>query len=54
MDPDAPKVGSSGNKTVDMNRSAGEAQSAVQKTGNLEERWKRVQDEKYEYEIREY
>eukprot|EP00579_Thalassiosira_antarctica_P030724 CAMPEP_0202031430 /NCGR_PEP_ID=MMETSP0905-20130828/65011_1 /ASSEMBLY_ACC=CAM_ASM_000554 /TAXON_ID=420261 /ORGANISM="Thalassiosira antarctica, Strain CCMP982" /LENGTH=755 /DNA_ID=CAMNT_0048595267 /DNA_START=189 /DNA_END=2453 /DNA_ORIENTATION=+ len=54
MDPDAPKVGNSGNKTVDMNRAAGEAQSTVQKTANLEERWKRVQSAAENYKAGEH
>eukprot|EP00578_Thalassiosira_sp_NH16_P008987 CAMPEP_0181110920 /NCGR_PEP_ID=MMETSP1071-20121207/18980_1 /TAXON_ID=35127 /ORGANISM="Thalassiosira sp., Strain NH16" /LENGTH=707 /DNA_ID=CAMNT_0023194741 /DNA_START=55 /DNA_END=2179 /DNA_ORIENTATION=- len=52
MNPDAPKVGSSGSETPAMNRAAGEAQATIQETGEFEERWKRMQAASNNYKAR--
>ena len=52
LDPDSPKVGSSGVQTDAMNRAAGEAQSTLQNdsTGDFDdERWRQVQAASNEY-----
>mmetsp|Transcript_3004 Transcript_3004/g.5350 ORF Transcript_3004/g.5350 Transcript_3004/m.5350 type:complete len:658 (-) Transcript_3004:195-2168(-) len=38
MAPDAPKIGSSGNKTANMNNAAGKSQSTLQTSDNMEDR----------------